>query len=157
MTQNSKSLVLTPEMRAMLLRMQELGMLTLSSKFTPLHAPEGYEPLAAMQPPPPALHHDKALKVWQRVASEFKAAQALNGLGLTEQAAPHVATVLQTGCAALAALYAVVDGGELPAHATPLHRQLFRDLGAADAAKVVDALALCTDTQQALGEVKIER
>lgn len=127
-------------------------MLTLSPKLVPVHAPEGYEPLSATRPPPPALHHDKAQKVWQRAASEFKAAQALDGLGLAEQAAPHVVTVLQTGCAALATLYAVVDGGELPAHATPLHRQLFRDLGAADAANVTGALDLCNDIQRVLGE-----
>jgi hypothetical protein len=146
-----KALVLTPEMRAMLLRMQELGMLTLSPKLAVLHAPEGYEPLAASLPPPPALNPDKARKVWQRAGSELKAAQALGGLGLSEQAAPHLATVLRTGCEALAALYAVADGGgELPEHAAPLHRQLLRDLGAAGATDVPAALALCDDLAQAL-------
>lgn len=147
-----KSLVLTPEMRTMLLRMQELGMLTLSPKLAALHAPEGYEPLAATRPPAPALHADKARKVWLRAASELKAAQALGGLGLAEQAAPHLATVLRTGCEALAALYAVADGDELPEHATPLHRQLRRDVGAANATDVAGALALCEDLAAALAQ-----
>jgi len=145
-----KALVLTPEMRDMLLRMQELGMLTLSTKLTVLHAPDGYEPLgAAATPSAPALHHDKALKTWQRAAAERKAARALGELGLTEQATPHLATVLQTGREALAALYACEEGAELPEHASALHRQLLRDL-AAPTVSIPDGLALTDDLDRML-------
>lgn len=143
-----KGLVVTPEMRTLLLRMQELGMLSLSPALAAVHAAEGYTPLAATLPPP-VLHADKAAKVWERGLPELRAARALAEAGLQAQAAPHLALALRAGRDALLALYAQTEGAELPDRATPDHRRIFRDLATLAPDAVADGLALCDELARA--------
>jgi len=105
--------VITPEIHALLLRLQKMGVLTLSSELDTVHAADGYTPLPPAPPPRPKLHPAAARKIWKTADAERKAVEALAGAGLAEQAAPHLATVLSTGRKAIVALHrGPVDGGE---------------------------------------------
>jgi len=97
--------VITPEIHALLLRLQKMGVLTLSSDLDTVHAAEGYTPLPPEPPPPPKLHYAPARKLWRAVEAERKAVEALTGVGLAEQAAPHLATVLRAGRKAIIVLH----------------------------------------------------
>ncbi len=112
--------VITPEMHAMLLRLQEMGILTLSADIDTVHAADGYTPLPPRERPKPKLHRAAARKVWATTAAERKAVEALAGVGLAEQALPHLATVLGAGREAVVVLHHGPgtkpdgDGSELP-------------------------------------------
>jgi hypothetical protein len=97
--------VITPEIHALLLRLQKMGVLTLSSDLDTVHAADGYTPLPPESPPPPKLHYAPARKVWRAVEAERKAVEALTGVGLAEQAAPHLAAVLSAGRKAIIVLH----------------------------------------------------
>lgn len=144
-----KTLVLTPDMRAALCRMQELGLLTLASDLDVLHAPEGYQPLRVAAPRV-ALRMVDAQKIWRSAELERKAARALNDLGLTAQAAPHLDAVLQAAREALRALYACEKDADLPDAAAPLHRKLERDLRDATSADLAAGLDLTDDLTRVL-------
>lgn len=122
-----KAMVVTPEIKEMLLRLQEMGMLTLAPEIAAVHADKGYTPLKAKEPEPPRLHYKAARDVWQVSAPELKAAKTLGGLGLADQAAPHLEKAVAAGRRAIITLYDANDKA-LPEHAAPAHRELFAQL-----------------------------
>jgi len=97
--------IITPEVHSLLLRLQEMGVLTLSSDLDTLHASEGYTPLPSKKPKPPKLHLSAARKLWAAAETERRAVDALMGVGLTEQAFPHLSSVLQAGRKAVVVLH----------------------------------------------------
>ncbi len=122
-----QAVVIPPETRDLLLQLQSMGLLTLAPDLTTLHAGEGYAPIQAAKPEPPALCYDAARKCWKAADSELKAVRALDEIGLYDQAAPHLTAVLQTGRAAIAALYDCAPDA-LPADTLPRHRRIMQDL-----------------------------
>ncbi len=148
--------VLTPDAKDLLLRLQAMGLLTLSPELAAVHAAEGYVPLRNAAPARPALRYDAAREIWKRAQPELKAAEALGGIGLAAQAAPHLRAVLGKGGQALAALYGVADGDPIPAHAAAMHRALARDAAELAAVDEPDesgidrGLALAADIRRAV-------
>ncbi len=119
--------VLTPETKALLLRLQEKGLITLAPELAPVHVGDGYTPMGAASPKGPLLHKDKGAKVWKSAPSECQAARTLAELGLVEQALLHMTTAVRIGGDALMALYGVALGDALPENAAATHRALFQD------------------------------
>ena len=118
--------VITPEIHNLLLRLQKMGVLTLSADLDTLHAAEGYTPLPPEKPSPPQRHWAAARKIWAIAETEKRAVGALMDIGLAEQATPHLAAVLQTGRSAMVVLHRGPDGetgfdmGDLPNDAAVL-------------------------------------
>ena len=134
--------VITPEIHALLLRLQKMGVLTLSSELDTLHATDGYTPLPPEPPPSPKLHRAAARRVWKTTEAERKAVEALTGVGLSEQAVPHLSSVLRAGRKAIVVLHRGPDADgdgdavELPTEAAAL----VSALGAFDGNKPGDAI-----------------
>ncbi len=89
--------ILTPDVLDLLRRLQEEGILTLSSEMDTLHAAEGYMPLRTKKAEAPRLHYKAAQKMWAATESERKAAETLSRVGLAEQAMPHLSAAVQKG------------------------------------------------------------
>ncbi len=123
-TAGDKALVITPETKALLVQLQEMGMLTLSPDVAATHRTEGYVALASHVSKKPKLDYATARAEWSAVQGELKAVKALNEIGLHEQAAPHVTTVLRGGGKALSALYRKAPDAALPLAAAAEHRSL---------------------------------
>jgi len=118
--------VITPETHALLLRLQKMGVLTLSTDLDTLHAAEGYTPLPPQPPPAPKLHRAAARTIWAGTEAERKAVDALTQAGLAEQALPHLQPVLAAGREAVIVLHRGPgangdgDANDLPAEAAGL-------------------------------------
>lgn len=97
--------VITPETKALLLRLEAMGMLSLSPGVKNVHAHDGYTPLQAAKPRRPRLHVHAARKHWNGVENECKALRALVELDLAEQALSHLLPVLRRGTESLHTLY----------------------------------------------------
>jgi len=83
--------ILTPDLRDLLLRLQEKGLLIL--------------PLRSQTKQTPKLHYEAARKVWAATESERKAAETLAGIGLAEQALPHLLSTIEKGREAIYLLH----------------------------------------------------
>ncbi len=121
------AVVITPETKALLLKLQDMGMLTLSSEIEAIHAPEGYTALADTPKPKRELDYASALTEWDKVQSERKAAHALNDIGLHEQAIPHAERLAQQARTSVAALYGS-SPDTMPSDAAPIHTSLIDQL-----------------------------
>ncbi len=150
--------VITPEIHALLLRLQKMGVLTLSSELDTLHATAGYTPLLSESPSPPKLHRAAARSVWTSVAAERRAVEALTGVGLLEQALPHLKAVLAAGRKAIAVLHrgpdADEDAGatELPTEARALSSVLAAFDGREDGDAVQEGLDLVAQVDAELAD-----
>lgn len=120
---DGKAVVITPEIKALLLRLQEIGVLTLSPQLVAVHTAEGYAPFADEVAEPPTLDYTRARVKWKSVQSELRAAQALSDIGLNDQAVPHTVEALQEGRAVIAALYDC-EPGDMPEDAAAEHREI---------------------------------
>ncbi len=118
--------VITPEMKTVLDRLRERGMLSFSAELETLYAGDGYQPVLEPDPPAPTLYSAAAIAHWSEGDDERKAVAALADLGLTGQATPHIAASLRRGREALRILYCGDGGGDgpLPEHADREHTSL---------------------------------
>jgi len=154
---DGNAIVITPEMKLLLVQLQAMGVLTLSSDLAAVHAAEGYTALtdAGTSALTPALNYESARETWSAAERELKATQALGGLGLYEQAMPHATAVASRAQTAIASLYDCTDN-TMPPDASPMHKALMAQLRedvtstAAPAERVPHILTLADDLERLL-------
>jgi len=149
-----KAVVITPETKQLLLQLQSMGMLKLSPQLESRYAAEGYTPLAAEPEKGDRLDYAAAGKVWESAQAELKAAQTLGGVGLVDQAAPHMRDVMEKGRGAVAALYGCGPDA-LPENPRPEHASLLERIdsvaeGPAAPEKMKLGIAVAADIEKTL-------
>lgn len=95
--------VISTETLAAIRELQKIGVLQVLVPLETTYAVPGAAPLTEIPdtPPAPPRYPEPSRAHWQTADRERKAAAALAGLGLTEQALPHLQTVLTTAAESL--------------------------------------------------------
>ncbi len=65
-----KTAILTPEQKDLLLRLQAMGLLTLSPDIATLHSTEGYTPIRGGIAKAPDLRYDAARRIWKTAIAD---------------------------------------------------------------------------------------